>query len=505
MSNPFSKLGYLAIGEEGSQGNAVVPDTFVELQSENVVVNYPVTPVTPIAGKRDTNIRPAKEKIEISGDVTILVEPKTIGEFLQNFAGAPSTETIEADKSYEHVWELANTNEKTYTFDIKPADADHITRIVGVKISQLAFSQTDNKIQCVISIIGQKAFTNARVTEALANGTGLKVDQTSGLNTSDVLRIIDKDTLALNDTASISSIGSELSITLGENATASVGDIIAIQKASSVIYTVSDNLILIGGTDFKMKAKNESGNPIDNVEENNLEDFSLNFLNDLEARYTADGCNLANRFPSSVKTKGFTVNGNIISMYTTSSRVDDMRTNEQVALRFDICGKQIDTNSAVASTLQFGDGDGEVLITASVASSTGSNLNIRIITNSEDTLAAEKTDNNILVKLADTTTASNTATLVAAVIDALSGVSASVSGAGTDIVVVASKVNLSGGRDANEKELLRFDLNNVIYDPYAPNISEDDIVVEDIPFNGYFDSTDSRTAKIVLRNSVASY
>jgi hypothetical protein len=503
MSNPFSRLGYLAIAKESTAGTAVKPDTYVEILSENIVVNYPVTPVTSIAGRRDVNKTSAKEKIEISGDITVLVEAKNIGEFLQNFAGAPSTTTIETGKVYQHVWTLANTDEKTYTIDVKPADADHVVRVTGVKVSQLAFSQSDNKIQCVVSVMGQIAFTNARATAVLGNGTALVVDQSSGLVTSDILRIIDKDTYAVKDTASISSIDSETGITLGENATASIDDIITIQK-STPTYTQSKEMTFIGGSTFKMMAKNNYYNPINNTEEKNLEDFTLNFLNELEARYTAKGCNLADRFPDSIKVKGFTANGNIVNIYTTSQRIDDMRSNEQVALRFDICGSQLDTNSAVASSTTIGSGDSQINITASVASETGSDLNVTIINNTDDSLVASKTGNNILVKLASTTTTSNTGTLVAAAIDALSGVGAS-SPTGTGLVAVTAKKNLTGGRNANEKELLRFDLNHVIFDPYAANISEDDLIQEDIPFNAYFDSTDSRTAKIVLRNDVANY
>jgi len=504
MSNPFSRLGYLGIAEEITAGTPVIADTFVELQSENIVASYPLTPATPIANRRDINSRPSKEKIEVTGDLTILVEPKNIGEFLQNFAGAPSTTILTANKSYQHVWTLANTNEKTYTFEVKPADANYVMRYTGVKISQMAFSQSDNKIQCVISIMAQKAFTNARVTKAANNTTSLELDQTSGLTASDVIRVLDKTTQATDDTASVSAVSSETVLTLAAAATAAVGDIVVIQK-STPIYTVSDNLTFIGGTTFKLRAANEYGNPIDNVTAKELEDFSINFLNELEARYTADGCELANRFPKSIKVKGFSANGNLVNIYTTSERIDDMRSNEQMAFRLDICGKAIDTNSAVAASVNMGTGDAGFSVAASAAGEAGNDINIRIVTNSADTLAATKTGNNILVKLASTTTASNTATLVRAAVTALSGVISTASGSGASEVQIVAKTNLTGGRDANEKELLRFDFNNVRFDPFNDNISEDDLIQEDIAWNAYYDSTDSRTCKIILRNEISGY
>ena len=170
----------------------------------------------------------------------------------------------------------------------------------------------------------------------------------------------------------------------------------------------------------------------------------------------------------------------------------------------------IDTNSAQAACLTFGTANGVVLITASVASETSNNLNVTIINNNIDTLAATKSGNNITVKRANSTTTSNTATLVASAINALTGVTSGAGGTGASEVALASKTNLGSGayqkgRDANEKELLRIDFPDARFQPFGQNISEDNIVQEEISFIGVLDTVSDVSTKVLLRNNISTY
>ena len=55
--NPYSKNGYLALGKETTAGTAVKPSIYVEMLSENIVVNWNSTPVRSISGKRENRTR----------------------------------------------------------------------------------------------------------------------------------------------------------------------------------------------------------------------------------------------------------------------------------------------------------------------------------------------------------------------------------------------------------------------------------------------------------------
>ena len=304
--------------------------------------------------------------------------------------------------------------------------------------------------------------------------------------------------------ASVSSIVSETVLTVGTAQTVSVKDIVTIQK-STTLYTTSNDLTWIGGTKYG------DGDDIDNSETvNDVEDATFTFTREGEERHTAEGCNLTNRFPKRVFLKGYNSEGSITHFFESPKFSDRMRAGEKTALRTRICGKAIDTNSAQAAGLLIGSGASGVRCTASVASETSNNLNVTILNNTIDTLTATKDGNNILVKKASTDTTKNTATLVAAAINALSGVTAAADGAGTGEVSLLTKTNFGSGsntigRDANEKEELIVDQPDVRFQPFNQPNSEDNIITEEINYNSQYDTISAFTTRITLRNDVASY
>lgn len=503
--NPYSKFGYLAIRKESSEGTPLTPNIYLELLSEDIVVNYNIQPVQPIAGKIDMNLRSVKDKISVTGTVTATIDPKNVGYFLANFFGAPTTTAIESGGVYEHVF-TPQAIPQTFTFDVKPADNTLVKRYFGVKMNSLEISQADNKMQVVIGINAMKAFTEARVTTATVGATQFHVDQTSGLTTSDVVEFRRRsDPTNVRNTSSIASITSETIFVAGAAATASLSDIITIRKTAH-LYTLSKDLIWIGASTYG------DGDDIDNTSANDTEDATFTFARDSEDRHSASGKDVINRFPTKILLKGFNANGSFQHYYASPKYSERMRAGEKTALRLESCGQAIDTNSAQAAVLLVGTAAAAnaVRCTSSVTSDTSNNLNVTIQNNTVDTLAAAKTGNNILVKRAITDTTKNTGTLVASAINALTGVTAAADGAGTGEVALFSKTNFGSGtnqrgRKSNEVERLKIDLPDTRFTPFGTNNSEDNIVQEEIPFTAYFDSISNFTARVELRNDISSY
>lgn len=502
--NPYSKLGYLAIGKQSADQTAVKPSVYLELLTESLIVNWNQQALMPIAGSIEANRRNVNDKVTVSGTITVNLDSKTIGYLLTNFFGLPSTATIQAGKVYEHVF-TPQESVPSYTFDIRLAGDSLVKRYIGVKISQLEISQADNKMQATLTVMATRAFTEARVTNATTSATKFHLDQTSGLTVSDVIEFRDAaDPTTVNATASISTVSSENTLVVGSAASASVGDIVTIRR-STPSYTLGRDLIFIGG------AKYCDGIDINNAETvNDTEDAGYTFRRDSEERHALTGINQIDRFPSKVLLKGFTAEGNFRHFYASPKFSERTRRGAQTGLRTKIFGAAIDTNSAQAAVLQIGSGASGVRATASVASETSNNLNVVIIANTVDSLVASKDGNNITVKLASTTTTSNTATLVAAAINALSGVSAAASGAGTGQVSTLVKTNFGSGtnrrgRDANEKELLRIDFPRAVFKPFGQNLAEDAIVNEEISFTAFRDTVSGASTKVLLRNAVSSY
>jgi len=504
-ANPFSRLGYLAIGEETTAGTPVKPSVYAELISEDVVAQYGRQPVTGISGKRDAKLRSVHDKITVEGSITFCVEPNTVGHFLQMVLGAPTTSTIASGKVYQHVFEPATTL-KSYTMDIKKAGETHVRRVFGAYVDQVEINQQDNKIMCTVAIKALGIFDHARLTSDEPIGsTGYDVDQTKGLTTSDILEVRSKTAQTANImTHSVVSASLETSVLVdSKGVAATAGDLLFIQS-STPTYKLSDNLIWIGGSTYGVRAEDDNYNAIDNITEVDAEDWGVTIANTLEERHTARGVNLADRFPAAIWAKDFTAEGNFSHYYSTPEFIDDMRQKGKVATRIRHYGRTIDTNSAVSATLTIGTEPGAVVVTADTAGESGNDFNVTITTNSSDTLQAEKTGNNILVKLANATAGNNRADDVAGVIDALSGLSAT-GVSGTVSVAILGKTNLTGGRDANEKDQLRVDFPNTLYRPFADNLSEEDLINEEIEYDAYFDETESVTARVVLRNGITSY
>ncbi len=393
---PYSKFGHLAIGAESTPGTVVKPSIFLELLNENLKADYNIVDATTIAGSPERRQRSVKDKIEIAGEITVLVDARNIGYWLAGMFGSPSTKTIESgnNATYQHTFE-PSTSPKTYTIEIRPADADFVYRYVGCRITKLSLSQVDNKYQAVIGIMGQKVFTNARVTEQKTSGTSLPVDQTTGLLTTDRIIIKDKDDPSTNVAEkTISAIPSENEITLGSAlaVTASVNDI-AVIKRQTPSYTLSSIMIWRGGT------QHMSGDDIDNTSEDDAEDFTLDIDNEFEPRWKS-GKDQEARSPEAILQKSFGAQGSFMQYFKNPGNIDKLRSNAKVALRVRTYGDRLSTNSAQVANFLLGSGTSGVLMSASTAGEAGNDLNITVTQNNSDNLVAVKTGNNITLKRA---------------------------------------------------------------------------------------------------------
>jgi len=510
-STSYSKLGYLGFKKETTCGVAVQPDVFAEIQDESIQTMYNLQPVEPIAGRRDARLRTVKDKITVEGSVNLFVDAKTIGYFLEGLLGEATTTTLTASTMFQHVFTSQESIE-TYTFDVKKAGYDYIFRYFGVHLAKGAFSQSDNKIMTALDIQAMGSFTSARVTaDAVQTAVQIFVDQTKGITTDDTVQFLDKDdhsTVVAEST--VTAIVSETEITVSAvSAAVDALDIMVIKKGTAT-YDIGENMIFVGGSDYLVGSKDPY--PVDNTSTINAEDFTFEFENELDVRHAATGCDFADRFPSAINTKAFRASGSFTKFYETIAQYEDLRNNQVIGTRMNSCGATLDTNSAVAATATIGSGtDGVVTITSDTAGRADEDINIKVNVAVDDTLTAVLSGNNITVSLANSTTSKNTATLVAGVIDALSGVGAASSGTGATEFAIAAldKINLGdviSGRDATEKENLRISYPNTQYEVFGADLTEDDIINQEIPFIGNYDEDDDKeTVRVVLRNGVSSY
>lgn len=518
MSNfsPYSSFSVASLKKETTAGTAVQPDTAFAFLSESIEAGFGELSVQEMSGERIRDIRSVPDKIELGGDIEFLVEPKRIGDFLRSILGAPTTQTLTSSVAYRHMFEVTDTP-KTYTIDIQPSDAPWVHRFFGVQVNKIAFSKQDNLIKCVVSVMPRKAFILSRVTASVSSGTTLTVDQTSGLTTGDTLLAIDgTDGYTTLQTFTIASIDSETQVTVNETITASIvgnEDYIVI-KRQSLSYDQSLEFTWLGGSQLY------TGDDVDNTTAEDFEDFSIEFVNEVEPRYFA-GVNEEARYAGDIVTKGFSGSGNIMKFYNSQSHLDKARKNEKIGLRVYIEGETaLEANSATKARTYWGSGNG-FYVEASTAGKAGNDINVTLVIAADDNLAVSKSGNNITVSLANATASKNTGTLIASAINALSGVDSAAEGTGaTQFTSAVANCNLGTndhgastspvvGRDASEKPYMQIDLADVRLQKFSPNASEDSILEESIPLKFYKDTVGqirkNWLTRIYLVNSVTSY
>lgn len=437
-----------------------------------------------------------------------------IGHFLRAVYGAPTSQVLVSGVANRHGFQVTSTP-KTYTIDIQGGDAPWVHRYFGVVITNLKFEQDDNKIKCTATLAPRKAFITARITTAVGSGTALAVDQNAGLTTSDTILVIDKaDGYTTKATLTITAVGSDgLGLTVSTIGTSlAAGDLIVIKRASTVTYSQDKVFTWLGGSQVS------TGDDIDNTSVSNRENFSLEYMNEVDPRWFA-GLEESSRYPGDVITKGYAGKGQLDKFWDSESNIDKMRKNEKFGYRLLMQGETaLSANSAVAASSTWGAGTG-FIVTAATAGKAGNDINVTLVIAEDDNLAATQTGNNIVVSLANTTASKNTGTLIAAAIDALSLVTAAAVSTGAQQFTTAIDNQNLGfyvgqtnivGRDANEKPYLQFDNACAKIAPYFPGGSEDDILMEEIPLDFYQDVETATIPKkwstrIFLVNSVTSY
>lgn len=515
MSNfsPYSNYGYMSIIPEATAGVPLTPTGFLKILSESIETNFANVSVQEIAGSRERNIRTVPGKIEVGGDVVFYVESKMIGHFLRGLFGAPTTQTLVANTAYRHVFEVSDTP-KTYTIDLKPADAPWVHRYYGVQITAMKIEQDDNRVKCTATLAPRKAFINARVTASVGSGTTLTLDQTAGLTTSDSIRVLDKaDGYTTIADYTIASVDSDTQLTVSTiGATLDVGDIVVIKKATTVTYNQDKVFTWLGGSQVAI------GDDIDNTAVVSKENFELEYMNEVDPRWFA-GLEESARYPGDVITKGFSSKGKIDKFYDNELNLDKLRKNAKIGFRMLMQGETaISANSAVAAYSEWGSSNG-FRVTAATAGKAGNDISVTVVINTTDDLAATQSGNNITIALANTTASKNTGTLIAAAVDALSLVVGAAVGTGaTQFTAAVASQNLgfySGqtnvvGRDASEKPYLQFDHAAAKFDTFSPSASEDDVLMEEIPMTFYKDVETATIPKqwsvrIFLVNAVSSY
>lgn len=315
----YGKQSSAALKKETTSGTAVIPNTFYELLSENISVDFVNEPSSPAVGIRSKMYRQNKGKIQApSGNIKFTLEPKTLGHFLTAIYGTAASVTsgtVGSTTKFTHVFtETSNAASiPTYTLDFYTPDvgtSGTTKRYYGVRFGQLAFDENNGVFEGSCSVLAAGAFLTAQIETAAASAaTGLTLSQTAGLVATDVL-IVGWGS-ANEEAVTVSTIPSTTTITCPATTKAHAAGEVVVIKPATPSYSLGRQFTMYGGLTTGTMANRgggslfEIGTSLASLSTMNVEKYRFEFGQELEARHAARGYEHALGYPVAVLQKGY--------------------------------------------------------------------------------------------------------------------------------------------------------------------------------------------------------
>jgi hypothetical protein len=331
----YARQGYLALKKETTAGTAVYPNVFVELLSETITSPKPLIASSPVYGSTVKNLRPNRGMFDApTGEITIEVEPNTLGYILTGVMGPPSTTGPTDTTAYTHVFTQPYTTaaHPTFTVDICMGSDDFVRRYMGCKFSNLKFEIQDNVWTATFTVTAMSAFESTRVKTTVSSGTTLALYQTSGLTTSDTIIVSPQHANRVERT--VASVDSELQVTVGsafaEAHTADTDEITI--KKQSPSFTQLRKLTWVGDSTYKVASA------IGSVALRDAETFTATINREVEARHAANGINEIDRYPTAILDKGVEASATVGYYWTDEQQMDQHTFGSQQAIEVEATG-----------------------------------------------------------------------------------------------------------------------------------------------------------------------
>ena len=296
----YSKLGYMGLIKEATQGVALKPDTYIEILSESITSSKPIVPSAPVYGNDSKHLHANRGQAEgPAGDITVEVEPNTIGYLLSMFDDPATTGPTDTD-AYTHTYSFpTSVTADTYTIDISIGD-DFVRRYVGCVGTGISFDIADNVWTATISLQAEFEFVATSVDTTVSSGQTLNLAQTSGVTTSDTM-ILSPLVSAQTEETAVSAVDSETQLTVATITNTHTAAALATIKKSTPSFTQVSKFTWIGNTTYK------EGALIGSVANVAMEQFSLNITRDVEVIHGTHSVANEERayYPTDIKLKGF--------------------------------------------------------------------------------------------------------------------------------------------------------------------------------------------------------
>ncbi len=281
-----SRTGYLAIKAEPSKSVAVKPTTFIPFKSGWINFKPEIIKNNPIKGIRTNNIQAKAWKVATDGKYEMDLDTYYIGHFLKaafwNYAVSNLT------WAYKHTFNVANDLPSLSVEQLKwnPDGQDReVTRAFWVMVDNFEMAASDGIASFNINVKAHGMFSKGQLMQNVVAGTGVNVvikqSESEGLLTWDILQIVDRTNGTTEDITATSYTAPTIvaDVTWTYDATDNVKVELRPQTAS---YDCEDTILTFSNFSFKFGADLIAAA---SAAEENVENWTLSFMNNLEERY----------------------------------------------------------------------------------------------------------------------------------------------------------------------------------------------------------------------------
>jgi hypothetical protein len=329
MASALGLNSYFALGKQSDDNTPVKPSVYVEMDEEDITPGWTNQTYSPSANTREKNYKSIPGKNEApAGTVTLPVYAKTFGHILNMNYGAPSTSGPTDTSAYTHVFTpTASTAVPAYTADFSSKDLTYVHRVWGIKGSGFTLSHDENLLTSEASMQGLGIFVATQVTTTASSGTALVVSSNKGITTSDTITVSKGDSVNTADYTVAAVNADGVTVTLGAaitGVTHTAGDRVVI-KSSTPSYALGSIFTMYGGSEFKIATA------IGSVAAYDAEEFSFEFMQELEARHASTGFLESDRNPVANLPKGVAASTAFKWYHQDVKWVNYLRAHQQLA------------------------------------------------------------------------------------------------------------------------------------------------------------------------------
>lgn len=342
----FGLNSYLAIKKETTEATAVKPDVYVEALDVEIKPGYMHQVVSPVVATLEKNWRSVIDKNDAPRvTLKLAAEAKTLGYFLAATYGAPATTGPTDTSAYTHVF-TPSTTVRTYTLDSASVDLAYARRVYGLRGGSIKISHDGPMAVADIELVGRGMFDVGRVTTTASSGTTLVINSTAGLTTSDTITVSFGDATNTGD-YTIASVDSGIQLTLGatiSGKTHTANDRVVIKK-STPSYSLGSFFNWPGAATFSI------GTAIGSVAAADAEDFTFDFMRDIDTRHAITGTAETDRDPVANLSNGVAASTSYKWYHTDPKWVDYLRARSQLAASMSYTGLSLAGAASVYDSL----------------------------------------------------------------------------------------------------------------------------------------------------------